>query len=68
MSSGSAYPPPLAILPTFNKPEFNYASSNLTYSKADAGYLQLTGGTEIGLVKFNSGLNSSTLITETNNS
>ena len=53
MSSGSAYPPPLAILPTFNNQEFNYDSSNLTYSKADARYLKLTGGTETGLVKFN---------------
>ena len=50
MSSGSDYPPPLAILTTFNNQEFNYASSNLTYSKSDARYLQLTGGTETGLV------------------
>ena len=34
----------------------------------DCRYLQLSGGTETGLVKFNAGLNSSTIITGTNNS
>ena len=64
----SSYPPPLAILPTFNNQEFNYPSSNLTYRKGDTRYLQLSGGTETGLVKFNAGLNSSTLTTGSNNS
>lgn len=57
----SAYPPPLQILPTFNQIEFNYYSSSLTYSNGDSRYLQLTGGTETGLVNFNAGLKTSTI-------
>ena len=64
----SAYPQPIAILPIYNNQEFNYASSTLTCTKGDARYLQLSGGTETGLVKFNAGLNSSTLTTGSNNS
>jgi hypothetical protein len=63
----SAYPPPLQFLPTFNQEEFTYYSSNLTYTNADARYLKLAGGTETGLVSFNAGLNSSTLMTGSNN-
>ena len=44
MSSGSAYPAPITILPIYNNQEFNYASSYLTYTKGDARYLQLTNG------------------------
>jgi hypothetical protein len=65
---GSFYPPPIAILPIYNNQGFNYASSNLTYKKGDARYLQLSGGTETGLVKFNAGLNSPTITTGSNNS
>lgn len=40
----SSYPPPLQILPTFNKDEFDYASDNLSYTTADARYLKLING------------------------
>lgn len=58
----SVYPPPSQFLPTFNQNEFNYASSSLTYTEADARYLKLTGGIESGLVTFNAGLTSSSSI------
>lgn len=53
----SAYLPPTQFLSIYNESEFVSMSSNLTTITADARYLKLIGGTEIGPVTFNSPIN-----------
>lgn len=63
----SAYLPPTQFLPIYNEAEYLQMSNSLTITSADSRYLKLTGGTETGLVNFSAGLNSSTMITGSNN-
>lgn len=60
----SSYLEPNEILPVFNPANFNYSTS-LTLQEANARYLQLTGGTETGVVTFSAGLASTEVATPT---
>jgi hypothetical protein len=53
------YPPPKEIVPIFNPNSFEHLDESITIAKADARYLQLSGGVETGLVNFNAGLRTS---------
>lgn len=54
----ASYPPPSQAVPIFNPSDYETGNTALTLTTADARYLQLKGGTETGLVNFNSGLSS----------
>lgn len=62
----SAYVPPDENLPIFNNSNYNYYnSSSLDITTADARYLKLAGGTEIGVVSFVGGLVTPTISNST---
>lgn len=57
----ASYVPPDENPPIFNPSNWQYASGNLTLAAADARYLQLSGGTERGIVFFNAGLDTGSI-------
>ena len=58
----SAYPPPSEFSSIFNESFYNTSNTGLTQASGDLRYLKLTGGTEIGLVTFNAGLNTTNVL------
>lgn len=63
----SSYPPPNSKYSVYNSANFTYATDSITLEKADARYLKLTGGIELGSVAFSAGLSSVGAITISNN-
>jgi len=57
----ASYLPPSENPPIFNPPNWQSGSDGLTLSEADGRYLQLSGGTERGLVFFNAGLDTASI-------
>lgn len=57
----SNYPPPNSNYSLYNEANFSYANNALTLGEADARYLKLTGGIELGLVSFSAGLSTANI-------